>query len=240
MQHGEDSGMLIKRHLSALPPQYWSSRQFSRPLRTKDHSYSSASRNVAYINMGHREASVPFAYIGDDGKPQGYHIDICNVFIDKIKEVLEEAGSQAVKHVPITSQTRLALIANGTIDMACGSATNNLTRQKQVDYLPVTFIAGTKLGHKKGSGIKEIEDLNGKVDCPAGRHHQREGRQARHQGKEPRYPHRARQRTILRVGSQSTPDACRRLWQRRRPDLRPDQQVERPECLPGNRAIPLL
>lgn len=113
------------------------------------------------INMGHREASVPFAYIGDDGKPQGYHIDICNAFIDKIKDVLKKPDLQ-VKHVPITSQTRLALIANGTIDMACGSATNNLTRQKQVDYLPVTFIAGTKLGHKKGSGIKEIEDLNGK------------------------------------------------------------------------------
>lgn len=114
-----------------------------------------------FINMGHREASVPFAYIGDDGKPQGYHIDICNAFVEKIREELKKPDL-AVKHVPITSQTRLALIANGTIDMACGSATNNLTRQKQVDYLPVTFIAGTKLGHKKDSGIKEIEDLNGK------------------------------------------------------------------------------
>ncbi len=113
------------------------------------------------INMGHREASVPFAYI-KDGKPQGYSIDLCNKFIEKIKATLK-MPSLKVKHVAVTSQTRLALIANGTIDMECGSSTNHLTRQKQVDYLPVTFITGTKLASKKGSGIKEIEDLNGKT-----------------------------------------------------------------------------
>ena len=113
------------------------------------------------INMGHREASVPFAYM-KDGKPQGYSIDLCNKFVEKIKATLK-MPSLKVKHVAVTSQTRLALIANGTIDMECGSTTNNLTRQKQVDYLPVTFITGTKLASKKGSGITEIEDMNGKV-----------------------------------------------------------------------------
>ncbi len=113
------------------------------------------------INMGHREASVPFAYM-KDGKPQGYSIDLCNKLVEKIKATLK-MPSLKVKHVAVTSQTRLALIANGTIDMECGSTTNNLTRQKQVDYLPVTFITGTKLASKKGSGIKEIEDMNGKV-----------------------------------------------------------------------------
>jgi glutamate/aspartate transport system substrate-binding protein len=113
------------------------------------------------INMGHREASVPFAYM-KDGKPQGYSIDLCNKFVEKIKATLKMPDLK-VKHVPVTSQTRLALIANGTIDMECGSTTNNLTRQKQVDYLPVTFITGTKLGSVKGSGITEIEDLDGKA-----------------------------------------------------------------------------
>jgi len=65
--------------------------------------------------------------------------------------------------VPVTSQTRIALMANGTIDLECGSTTNNLTRQKQVDYLPTTFITGTKIASKKGSGITEIEDLEGKT-----------------------------------------------------------------------------
>lgn len=114
------------------------------------------------VNMGHREASVPFSYIGSDGKPQGYSIDICNSFVDVIRKELNMPDIK-IKHVPVTSQTRIALMANGTIDLECGSTTNNLTRQKQVDYLAVTFITGTKLGHKKGSGIKEIEDMNGKV-----------------------------------------------------------------------------
>ena len=113
------------------------------------------------VNMGHREASVPFAYI-KDGNVQGYSIDLCDLFVEKIKKTLKMPNLK-VKHVPVTSQTRLALIANGNIDMECGSTTNNLTRQKQVSYLPVTFITGTKLASKKGSGITEIEDMEGKV-----------------------------------------------------------------------------
>jgi len=112
--------------------------------------------------MGHRESSVPFSYIGDDGKPQGYSIDLCNKFVDEIRKTLKMPNIK-VNHVPVTSQTRIALMANGTIDVECGSTTNNLTRQKQVDYLPVTFITGTKLASKKGSGITEIEDLDGKA-----------------------------------------------------------------------------
>ena len=114
------------------------------------------------VNMGHRESSVPFSYIGDDGKPQGYSIDLCNQFVDEIRKTLKMPNIK-VNHVTVTSQTRIALMANGTIDVECGSTTNNLTRQKQVDYLPVTFITGTKLASKKGSGITEIEDLDGKA-----------------------------------------------------------------------------
>lgn len=114
------------------------------------------------INMGHREASVPFSYMGGDGKPMGYSIDICHKVIDAVKKEIGMPDLK-IKYVPVTSQTRIALMANGTIDLECGSTTNNLTRQKQVDYLPVTFITGTKIASKKGSGIKEIEDLAGKT-----------------------------------------------------------------------------
>lgn len=114
------------------------------------------------INMGHREASVPFSYMNDEGKPQGYSVDICHRIIDEVKKVVGNPDLK-INYVPVTSQTRIALMANGTIDLECGSTTNNLTRQKQVDYLPVTFITGTKLASKKGSGIKEIEDLEGKT-----------------------------------------------------------------------------
>ena len=114
------------------------------------------------INMGHRESSVPFSYIGKDGKPQGYSVDLCMKFIDAVKAELEMPDLE-VNLVPVTSQTRIALMANGTIDLECGSTTNNLTRQKQVDYLSTTFITGTKIASKKGSGITEIEDLEGKT-----------------------------------------------------------------------------
>ncbi len=114
------------------------------------------------INMGHRESSVPFSYIGKDGEPQGYSVDLCMKFIDAVKAELEMPNLE-VNLVPVTSQTRIALMANGTIDLECGSTTNNLTRQKQVDYLSTTFITGTKIASKKGSGITEIEDLEGKT-----------------------------------------------------------------------------
>ena len=114
------------------------------------------------IVMGHRESSVPFAYMESDGKPIGYTVDLCNKIIDRIKKTLNMPNLK-VKLVPVTSQTRIPLLANGTIDIECGSTTNNLTRSKQISYLHVTFITGTKLAVKKGSGIKEIEDLNGKA-----------------------------------------------------------------------------
>ncbi len=119
-------------------------------------------KDTGTINLGHREASVPFAYMDDTGKPIGYSMELCMKVIDRIKEELSMPGLK-IKLVPVTSQTRIPLLANGTIDIECGSTTNNLTRQKQIDYLPITFITGTKIAVKKGSGIKEIEDLNGKA-----------------------------------------------------------------------------
>ncbi|MBT3305838.1 MAG: amino acid ABC transporter substrate-binding protein [Alphaproteobacteria bacterium] len=135
------------------------------PVQSADAGESKVLKRIkerGVVNMGHRESSVPFAYIGKDGKPIGYSMDICNMYVDKIRKVLKMPGIK-VKHVPVTSQTRIALMANGTIDMECGSTTNNLTRQKQVAYLAVTFITGTKLASKKGSGITEVEDLQGKA-----------------------------------------------------------------------------
>jgi len=136
---------------------------FGGPASAQDESFVlKRIKERGVVNMGHREASIPFSYIGPDGKPIGYSIDLCMKFIDKIKEEIK-APDLKIKYVPVTSQTRIPLMANGTIDLECGSTTNNLTRQKQVDYLAITFITGTKLASKKGSGIKEIEDLNGKA-----------------------------------------------------------------------------
>ena len=133
------------------------------PAQAQDNSYIlKRIKERGTINIGHREASIPFSYIGPDGKPIGYSIDLCMKIVDRIKEEIK-APDLKIKYVPVTSQTRIPLMVNGTIDMECGSTTNNLTRQKQVDYLAITFITGTQLGVKKDSPIKEIEDLNGKA-----------------------------------------------------------------------------
>ena len=114
------------------------------------------------IIIGHRESSVPFAYIGPDQKPIGYSMDLCAKVVEAVKTELGLEKLE-VKYVPVTPQTRIPLIANGNINMECGSTTNNLTRQQQVDFAYTTFITGTKLLVKKSSGIKEVEDLKGKA-----------------------------------------------------------------------------
>ncbi|MDX9863081.1 MAG: amino acid ABC transporter substrate-binding protein [Rhodospirillales bacterium] len=114
------------------------------------------------IVIGHREASVPFSYIGPDQKPIGYSIDICMRIVDAIKAEIG-VDKLDIKYVPVTPQTRIPLIANGNVNIECGSTTNTLTRQKQVDYAYTTYLTGTKLLVKKTSGIKEVEDLKGKA-----------------------------------------------------------------------------
>lgn len=113
------------------------------------------------IVIGHRESSVPFAYLDDNQKPVGYSIDLCMKIVDAVSA---ELGKElTVKYVPVNPKTRIALMANGTIDLECGSTTNNLTRQQQVEYLPVTFVTGTKIMARKDSGINSVLDLDGKA-----------------------------------------------------------------------------
>lgn len=113
------------------------------------------------IVIGHRESSVPFAYLDKDQKPIGYSIDLC---MKVVEAVSAELGKQlSIKYVPVNPKTRIALMANGTIDLECGSTTNNLTRQEQVEYLPTTFITGTKLLVRKNGGISSVADLDGKA-----------------------------------------------------------------------------
>lgn len=113
------------------------------------------------IVIGHRESSVPFAYLDENQKPIGYSMDLCMRIVDAVSAELGKKLS--VKYVPVNPKTRIALMANGTIDLECGSTTNNLTRQQQVEYLPVTFVTGTKLMVRKGSGISSVKDLAGKA-----------------------------------------------------------------------------
>jgi glutamate/aspartate transport system substrate-binding protein len=114
------------------------------------------------IALGHREASVPFAYIDQNQKPVGFSVDICLKIAEAAKAELKLADLP-VKYVPVTPQTRFALMANGTIDLECGSTTNTFARQSQAAFTFTTFITGTKILVRKNSGIKSVDDLNGKT-----------------------------------------------------------------------------
>lgn len=114
------------------------------------------------ITIGHRETSVPFSYLDEKQQPIGYSMDICAAVVEEVKKELGMA-QLTVKYNPVTPQTRIPLMSNGTIDIECGSTTNTLTRQKQVGFAPVTFITGTKLLVKKASKVKSYRDLRNKT-----------------------------------------------------------------------------
>lgn len=114
------------------------------------------------IVLGHRDASIPFSYLGTEpGKPIGYSHDLQLKVIEAVKKELALPDLK-VRYNLVTSQTRIPLVQNGTVDIECGSTTNNLERQKQVDFSVGIFEVGTRLLSKKTAGINDFADLKGK------------------------------------------------------------------------------
>ncbi len=113
------------------------------------------------ISLGHRESSIPFSYYDDKQQVVGYSHELMLKAADAVKKDLKLQSLQ-VKLTPVTSQNRISLVQNGTIDIECGSTTNNLERQKQVAFSDTLFIIGTRLLTRKDSGIKDFGDLKGK------------------------------------------------------------------------------
>ena len=114
------------------------------------------------ITIGHRDSSIPFSYYDDKQQVVGYAIDICMRVVDAIKAELKMPNLQ-VKLNPVTSATRIPLIANGTIDLECGSTTNNAERQKQVGFTNTYFVTANRYVAKKSSNINTLADLKGKT-----------------------------------------------------------------------------
>jgi glutamate/aspartate transport system substrate-binding protein len=113
------------------------------------------------ITMGVRESSFPLSYLDDKQQPIGYHIDVCNKVVDAVKKELKRPDLK-VKHQAVTSQNRIPLVTNGTVDLECGSTTNNEARQKQVAFAPTTYVTNVRMAVKKASGITSLTQLNGK------------------------------------------------------------------------------
>lgn len=113
------------------------------------------------ITIGNREASFGFSYTEGASAPIGYSIDICHRIVDAIKAELKMPRLE-VRYQMVTSQNRMPLVMNGTVDIECGSTTNLVERQKQVAFSPDIFRYNVRMAVKANSGIRSIADLNGK------------------------------------------------------------------------------
>lgn len=114
------------------------------------------------IILGIRDSSIPFAFLDDKQSYQGYSVDICLRIVDSLKKQLGMPDLKVIMN-PVTSATRIPLMTNGTIDLECGSTSNNLERQKQVAFAPTTFISGARILAKKSANIVSLTDLKGKT-----------------------------------------------------------------------------
>jgi glutamate/aspartate transport system substrate-binding protein len=119
-------------------------------------------KDTGTITIGHRESSVPFSYYDDKQQVVGYAMDLCNKIVDAVKANLQLSKLE-VKLQPVTSATRIPLLANGTTDLECGSTTNNLERQKQVSFTITHFVTANRFVSKKAANLKKLEDLKGKT-----------------------------------------------------------------------------
>jgi glutamate/aspartate transport system substrate-binding protein len=119
-------------------------------------------KDTGAITIGHRDASIPFSYYDDQQKPVGYAMDLCLRIVDAVKKELKMPDLK-VNYQLVTSANRIPLMANGTIDLECGSTTNNLEREKQVSFTITHFVTANRWVAKKSSNAKTLNDLKGKT-----------------------------------------------------------------------------
>jgi glutamate/aspartate transport system substrate-binding protein len=119
------------------------------------------AKTTGKFTLAYRESSIPFSYLGEDGKPLGFGWEMCKLIAEEVKK---QTGRKdlVVESQAVTSQNRIPLIQNGTVDVECGSTTNNSERGKQVTFGINYFYTGTRFLVKADSGIKSINDLKGK------------------------------------------------------------------------------
>ncbi len=114
------------------------------------------------ITIGHRDASLPFSYYDDKQQPIGYAMDLCHRIVDAVKQELKMPKLET-KYQLVTSANRIPLMANGTIDLECGSTTNNLARQKEVSFTITHFVTANRWVSKTSAKLKSLNDLKGKT-----------------------------------------------------------------------------
>ena len=113
------------------------------------------------ITVAYRESSIPFSYLDGEGKPTGFGWEICGRIVENVKKATGRSDLKVATQA-VTSNNRIPLMVNGTIDIECGSTTNNSARQQQVDFAINYFYTGTRLLVKAGSPVKNYVDLKGR------------------------------------------------------------------------------
>ena len=134
---------------------------FSAPAAFAQQSTLDKMRSSGAATMGVRESSGALSYTLGDGKYAGFHVEICNTVLRDIQKQLN-LKTLDIKYSPVTSQNRIPLLQNGTVDIECGSTTNNATRQKDVAFAVTTYVEEIRIAVKANSGITSLNQLNGK------------------------------------------------------------------------------
>jgi glutamate/aspartate transport system substrate-binding protein len=148
----------MKKHLLAVAAMAFATGAFAQTAQIPD--ALTKAKSTGTITMGVRESSGALSYTLGDGKFTGFHVEICQRII---AEMEKQVGRKiAVSYQPVTSQNRLPLVQNGTVDIECGSTTNNATRAKDVSFLNTTFVEEVRMAVKANSGINSVAQLNGK------------------------------------------------------------------------------
>jgi glutamate/aspartate transport system substrate-binding protein len=119
-------------------------------------------KSAGKISIGTRDSSAPLAYTLGEGKYVGYHVDVCLKIADAIRAALK-MPNLPVEYTVVTSANRVPLVENHTVDMECGSTTNNEARAQKVAFAPTTYITNVRMAVKANSGITSIAQLGGKT-----------------------------------------------------------------------------
>jgi len=119
-------------------------------------------KRTGTVRIGYRDSSIPFSYLDRSGRPIGYSIDICAAIVDEVARTLDRDDLK-IDYVKVTSETRLAAVAEGLVDLECGSTTNNLERRKVVDFSSMIFVTGTKLMVPVATQWRDFRDLKGRT-----------------------------------------------------------------------------
>jgi glutamate/aspartate transport system substrate-binding protein len=113
------------------------------------------------VRIGYRESAIPFSFLGPDGRPYGYSIDICHAIVEDIAEAVGVALLRT-EYLRVTPLDRFDQVVEGRIDLECGATTSTAARRERVAFSPLTFIAGTRLLVKRGSPVRSARDLAGR------------------------------------------------------------------------------